>query len=100
MPTTEDKRITYNIMANLDPCQLVPAMGEVVTSLNKTMHDFGFLEKLRLQSNVKLASISSLRELTSPELQKIAELTEQEFQAKLPNWKVKITEIKMANTHE
>lgn len=62
-------RHLYQASFDIDVGAAIPSVGEVLTSVNNTMHSFGFPEKLCLMSNAKIMDITSDRPLLTAEIE-------------------------------
>lgn len=62
-------RHLYQASFDIDVGAAIPSVGDVLTSVNNTMHSFGFHEKLCLMSNAKILDITSERPLLAEEIE-------------------------------
>jgi len=87
-------RITYNVIARVNPCAIVPAMGEVIDSLNNSLKGFDReFPIVGLESTITLCEVSANRELTNEEQSKMIVFMMEEFAKSLPKWEVQIVEF-------
>ena len=87
---------TYDVIAEVNPCAMVPKMGEVINELNRHMQDFDSnFPAVGLRSTVTIAQVTANRELAKEEIAQMLGIMQNEFDTKLPAWDVRITDFKM-----
>ena len=84
----------YDIKVSIDLGRAVPEVGALCDNLNHELAKFGLDEKLSIWSALVGRTLTSDRELTTEEIDKVKTLFTQEFSAKFPTWNVKVEVIR------
>lgn len=77
-------RVTYVATFRVDLGQLLPTVGRMTDSMNKTMREFGFSEKLVIESETPMLEVSVSRALTGDELEKLSRIIDEQVHQRLP----------------
>lgn len=63
--------------------QAIPSIGELVDSVNQTMHEFGFHEQMSIQSVIAHITVHSNRPFSRPEALLYQQTAQEAFDKKL-----------------
>ncbi len=74
----------YIIPVTCDLGKTLPSVGEMVDSVNSTMKDFGFDEKMCIRSQIMTVTLETERELTEQEKFQIQGMLQASYDEKLP----------------
>jgi hypothetical protein len=85
----------YLIPITCDLGKTLSSVGEIVDSVNDSMANFGFPEKMALRSEICTMRLDAKRALTGEEKQKIHAMMQKTYQEKLPD-----NDIQVAPPHE
>jgi hypothetical protein len=81
---------TYNITFSCDSGNVFPQVGDMLKRVNAEMSILGYSEKLGVRSKMIRATLTSERELTKEERERVKKTLIQQFTASQPAWKVKV----------
>jgi len=87
--TTESK---YEFVFSINMGKALPSVGKIVDSVNETMHEFGFSEKMLVVSSFPVILTSS-RELTEEEQTKAGQIMLEGYKEKLPTYEIELVSI-------
>jgi hypothetical protein len=80
----------YSIVLSLDLGNMFAPVGDMVNYMNTEMASLGFSEKLSVRSKMIRATLTSERELTKEDREKVKTTLLQQFIASQPAWKVRV----------
>lgn len=79
---------TYEFHFRFDLGQAVAPVGELANKLNAHLSSAGYDEKLAITSELPPLLLTSSRELTKIEIEKVKAIATQEMQTAFPTWNV------------
>ena len=81
---------TYLIPVTCNLGKVFSSVGEMVDSVNETMHGFGFPEEMSVRSQILTNRLTVERELTHEEKLKIYALMQETYREKLPEQELEV----------
>jgi len=81
---------TYLIPITCNLGKVFSSVGEIVDSVNETMHGFGFPEKMSLRSEIVTMKFTVHRELTMEEKLKVRQSIQEVYQERLPEQELEV----------